>query len=333
MPPGKKKRRNIVIMSVVFALMITPSCAKQKNEKHSKNQDEQKTERISENKDTENFENKEYVQWYLDNSEEFMDYTNELAWGMDQEEAKEDIDISYKEGMENFSGKREVNIAVIDSKEEHGERIINILKNGNIDNSYKSLCDDECFKTFLIDVDYKKLDDKKIIEAIDEAERDNASICVMAFAGMTESEELKKRIRESDMLFVTAAGNDGVELGKFKVYPAMYGLDNVLVVGDERCDGKISELSNYSRKYVDIIAPGTDIACIDEKGEHYESGSSYACAIAAGVCAIVKAGSDKEFNNVKLKQFICDLSKADNDTNDVVRYGRINCIGDYLQTN
>ena len=332
MPSKKKKRRNIVILSVILALVVTSGCTNHKDV-YTEKQGNNGIGRTHENSGLTSSKNINYVQWYLDESEGYTEHTNELAWGMDQEEAKADIDISYNEGMKGFSGKRNVNIAVIDSKEEHGKCIINILDDGNEDNSYISLCEKKCFTTSLIDIDYKNLDEEKIISAIDEAERGNTSICVMAFAGTIESESLKKRIRESDMLFVVAAGNDGVELGMFKVYPAMYALDNVLVVGDERCDGKISELSNYSRKYVDIIAPGTDIACVDEKGKHYESGSSYACAIAAGVCAIVKAGSDKEFNNVELKQFICDLSKADNDTKDVVRYGRINCIGDYLQTN
>lgn len=68
------------------------------------------------------------------------------------------------------------------------------------------------------------------------------------------------------MLFVVAAGNDGVELGKdILTYPAMYNVDNMIVVGDERVDGKISCTSNYSELYVDILAPGTDILAINGK--------------------------------------------------------------------
>lgn len=331
MQPRRKKRRELVVIGVL-ALMITTSCANQKSDGHSEKQVKQSVERTSEDKGTDSSKDFKYVQWYLDGSETFAEHTNELAWGMDLQEAKPDIDLSYKEGIEKFSGKREVKVAVIDSKLEHGERIINILNDGDMDNSYESLCMDNHIKTFLIDIDYGNLNDDEVIDAIGEAESKGASICVMAFTTTVESEKVKGIMENSNMLFVSPSGNDGVELGEFNSYPAMYGLSNVLIVGDERCDGKVSDLSNYSRDYVDIIAPGTDIACLDGKGKRYESGTSYACAIAAGVCAIVKAGSDNEFNNVELKNYICSLCTMDETIKEKVKYGRINAIGEYLQS-
>ena len=287
---------------------------------------------IDESVDSGKESNVDYVQWYLEDSEGFNWHTNMLAWAMDDSKGKANIDISYEDGMKSYSKKRDVKLAVIDSKEEHGKRIYNIINDNTVDDSYKSICENCGIETFLVEIDYEKLDEERVLSAIKEAEESGASICVMAFATTIYSEKIKECMEKSEMLFVTPAGNDGVEISDFKVYPAMYILDNVLVVGDERCDGKKSDLSNYSRNYVDLFAPGTDIACIDEEGMSYESGTSYACAIVAGICAIVEGGSDIEYNNKELKNYICSLCIVDSELSEYAKYGRISKIGDYLQS-
>ena len=255
-----------------------------------------------------------YEQWYLDDSGTFAEFVSPFAWNMDTPCAKENIDISFSEAMKNFTVKRNVKIAVIDSMEEHGVHVLNILDDKDKGNEYESICSQEGINTFLVEIDYDNLDDEKVISSIEKAKQMGASICVMPFTTNLYSEKVMNCMKNMDMLFVSSSGNDGVLISKeFEVYPAMFALDNVLIVGDERCDGKLSDSSNYSDVYVDIIAPGTDIVCLDEDELSYQSGTSYACAIAAGVCALVKAGSEKDYDSRELKEHICSLCLAVDD--------------------
>ncbi len=72
---------------------------------------------------------------------------------------------------------------------------------------------------------------------------------------------LKKEINhlaEKNILFVTAAGNDGHDLNDSPMFPASFGLSNVIVVGASTLEGKMASFSNYG-SLVDIVAPGTNI--------------------------------------------------------------------------
>lgn len=323
------KNRITVLMIYLLVIIIVTVCAGCGNKSDDKNTENNTTTKAKHEEETKalNFE-----QWYLDDSEGFAECVNSFAWGMDSPEGKADIDISFSVGMKDFSIKRNVNIAVIDSKEEHGEHVINLLNDNDTENEYESICSLEGINTFLVDIDYNNMDDDEVINSIEKANQMGASICVMPFTTSIYSERVMNSMKNADMLFVCAAGNDGILISEeFETYPAMYGLSNVLIVGDERCDGKISDLSNYSNAYVDILAPGTDILCLDKNGFSYESGTSYACAIAAGVCALVKAGSEKEYDSRELKNHICNLCLLDDDIKEKVKYGRINAIGDFLR--
>ena len=117
-------------------------------------------------------------------------------------------------------------------------------------------------------------------------------------------------MEKSNMLFIVSAGNDGVELGKdIYTYPAMFELSNVIVVGDLKSNGKPSNTSNYSAKYVDIFAPGTDILSLVGDDEQYISGTSCATAIVSAVCGIV--ASKYNMNNYELKEYICSNASGE----------------------
>lgn len=112
------------------------------------------------------------------------------------------------------------------------------------------------------------------------------------------------------MLFIVAAGNDGVELGRdVLIYPAMYQLENVITVADIRCDGQISKTSNYSDQYVDVFAPGTDIICLSNFFSYeFISGTSISTSIVSGICALVRSSCSKELSPGEIKQILIDSS-------------------------
>lgn len=139
-------------------------------------------------------------------------------------------------------------------------------------------------------------DTESIVKAIAYAEAQGAVICNMSF-GINETDvpfyyqdydkAMKEAVQKSSMLFVTAAGNDGKSNDSYGVFPSSYDFDNVIAVGNLRCDGTLSTYSNYGEKTVDLAAPGMYIYSTvpDEKYE-YMSGTSMATPMVTAACAM-----------------------------------------------
>jgi subtilisin family serine protease len=79
---------------------------------------------------------------------------------------------------------------------------------------------------------------------------------------------LRDAIEASGLLFVAAAGNEGINndtgfnipgFGRLRAYPASYGLPNVLSVAAVNNTGRLAGFSNFGRTSVDISAPGVDV--------------------------------------------------------------------------
>jgi subtilisin family serine protease len=97
------------------------------------------------------------------------------------------------------------------------------------------------------------------IEAIKYATMMGADICNLSWGTPKLVDTLKQVMKESNMLFVAAAGNTGDNNDAKPIYPADLELDNLISVTFVNADGQLTDQSNYGPNSVDLAAPGEDI--------------------------------------------------------------------------
>ena len=132
-----------------------------------------------------------------------------------------------------------------------------------------------------------------VARAIRYAEANGAVICNLSFGTSKYSEELYRTMKNSGMLFVVAAGNGdmagrGYNIDDQPVYPASFGLDNIISVANLQFDGQLDPSSNYGAKNVDLAAPGSYILSTVSGGRYsYMSGTSMAAPMVTGAAAML----------------------------------------------
>lgn len=130
------------------------------------------------------------------------------------------------------------------------------------------------------------------IKAIQYAEAMGADICNLSWGTTNYNQSLELAIRESSMLFVTAAGNNGLNNNSTPVFPASLRLPNLISVGYINSNGYLDISSNYGVSTVDIAAPGDEIFSTLVGTYGYSSGSSMAAPHISGLAAMIYAYHD-----------------------------------------
>ncbi|MCL2321915.1 MAG: S8 family serine peptidase [Oscillospiraceae bacterium] len=149
-----------------------------------------------------------------------------------------------------------------------------------------------------------------IITAIEYAHEHGASIVNMSFGSRGMSQSLYDVMnRYKDMLFVTAAGNNGSDIDVTEFFPASFDLPNSISVASIDQNGDISNFSNYGIIQVDVAAPGKEIySTLPNNKLGYMSGTSMAAPYVSGVAALIKSDNMK-LDPTQIKQIIMSSSK------------------------
>ena len=152
-----------------------------------------------------------------------------------------------------------------------------------------------------------------IISAIAYAEAAGVKIVNCSFGSTTYSTALEEAIRGSDMLFICAAGNQGIDLtdeseGAKRVYPACYESENIISVTAIDRHGQKPAFANYGEN-IDIAAPGTSILSTQINGNYgLLSGTSMAAGFVSAAAALSFSTDDLQ-SAADIKESI--LSHAD----------------------
>lgn len=150
--------------------------------------------------------------------------------------------------------------------------------------------------------DPKKFDfdaSQTTVQAIEYATKMGAHIINYSSGGYSASPEEKEAIRkasEKGVLFVAAAGNDGLNTDKVPFYPASYGLKNIISVSASDMARKLLQLSNYGTRSATLIAPGKDVeSALPREKYGRMSGTSQATAFVSGSASVIMSNFGFQF--------------------------------------
>lgn len=163
------------------------------------------------------------------------------------------------------------------------------------------------------------------ISAIEYAKKMNVKIVNNSWGSYSYSQALYDSIKNSGMLFIAAAGNEGYDNDITPAYPASYDLSNIISVAAIDNKGNLGYFTNYGAKSVDVVAPGVDIYSTTYYGGYgYASGTSMATPHVSGVAALVLSSNTSASTSTLKDAITKSVVKLSTVGNKVLTGGMIN---------
>lgn len=116
--------------------------------------------------------------------------------------------------------------------------------------------------------------------------------------------------RYPDVLFVNAAGNQGIELTGANTAPGGIRLDNTLTVSSWQHDDPSARVTGHNHGgLVDISAPGDMVAVVLNNGHvTWASGTSFATPMVTSAAALLKSIGGSSLSPIEIKTLLLDPS-------------------------
>ncbi len=152
---------------------------------------------------------------------------------------------------------------------------------------------------------------EKALEAVNYAVKMGANVISNSWGSYWNSSTLEDAIKaanEKGVLFVTSAGNEGMDNDARAYYPASYSQPNLIAVAATDNRDVRATWSNYGQKKVHLAAPGVNVlSTLPVKLGKYgtASGTSMAAPFVAGAAALLLATNPK-FTPAELKKRMMD---------------------------
>ncbi len=240
-------------------------------------------------------------------------------WGEIPDDGIDNDGNGYIDDIHGWNFFNNSNQVYVGSEDDHGTHAAGTIAATRGNGGVAGIADPNYVKIMSLKVlgtDYGIGDEDAVIEAIHYAESMGASICNLSFGSEYYYPRLEQAMRDSNMLFILAAGNGdyygrgiNMDVSRMKEYPACYDLPNTITVANLVFDGNLDESSNYGYNTVDIAAPGTFILSLCAgNGFAYMSGTSMSAPMVTGVAAMVYSYRP-EFSLTDVKNAILNTAR------------------------